>query len=118
MPAPSPLKIATQAVSRLVTEEKYYQKELSSQTARIEKLEADIKSGSDTDSNADFVLKQEQKAMEETKAVFGPLKQRIFEATQRLEEQIATAEGAQDGGNQEELAKAKEVLASAPKEDA
>lgn len=56
--------------------------------------------------------------MEETKAVFGPLKQRIFEATQRLEEQIATAEGAQDGGNPEEMAKAKEVLASAPKEDA
>ncbi|ETS87297.1 hypothetical protein PFICI_01125 [Pestalotiopsis fici W106-1] len=117
MPAPSPLKIATQAVSRLVTEEKYYQKELSSQNARIEKLDADIKNGSDTDSNAEFMLKQEQKAMEETKAVFGPLKQRIFEATQRLEEQIATAEGAQDA-NQDELTKAKEVLASAPKEEA
>lgn len=55
--------------------------------------------------------------MEETKAVFGPLKQRIFEASQRLEEQIATAEGAQDA-NQEELTNAKEVLASAPKEEA
>lgn len=59
MPAPSPLKIATQAVSRLVKEENYYQKELSSQTARIEKLETDLKNGSDTDSNAEFMLKQE-----------------------------------------------------------
>lgn len=48
--------------------------------------------------------------------MFGPLKTRIVEAAQRLEEQIAAAEG--DGNaNAEELAKAKEVLASAPKED-
>ncbi|KAK6087361.1 tubulin-specific chaperone [Seiridium cupressi] len=117
MPAPSPLKIATQAVSRLATEEKYYQKELSSQTTRIQKLETDLKNGNGADNNAEFMLKQEQKALEETKAVFGPLKQRITEATQRLEEQIATVEGDQDV-NQEELAKAKEILASAPKEDA
>jgi hypothetical protein len=63
MPAPSPLKIATQAVSRLVKEENYYQKELSSQTARIEKLETDLKNGSDTDSNAEFMLKQEVSLM-------------------------------------------------------
>jgi tubulin-specific chaperone A len=52
--------------------------------------------------------------VEETKAVFGPLKQRISEAVHRLEEQIATA----DNADTEELAKAKEVLANAPKEDA
>ncbi|KAI1873136.1 uncharacterized protein JN550_003389 [Neoarthrinium moseri] len=117
MPAPSPLKIATQAVSRLVTEEKYYQKEIVSQTSRIEKLEADIKAGIDEDGNAEYRLKQEKQALEETKAVFGPLKQRIAEAVSRLEEQTATAEGAGDA-NADELAKAKEVLASAPKEDA
>lgn len=59
MPAPSPLKIATQAVSRLLTEEKYYQKELSQQTTKIEKLDSDLKSGNNTDGNAEFVLKQE-----------------------------------------------------------
>ncbi|KAH6648582.1 tubulin binding cofactor A [Truncatella angustata] len=117
MPAPSPIKIATQAVTRLTTEEKYYQKELSSQNSRIEKLEADLKAGNDADGNAEFVIRQEGKALEETKAVFGPLKQRIIEAAQRLEEQIATAED-DNGTNAEELAKAKEVLASVPKDDA
>ncbi|KAI0125682.1 tubulin binding cofactor A [Xylariales sp. AK1849] len=117
MPAPSPLKIASQSVSRLLTEEKYYQKELSSQNTRIQKLETELKNGDNGDGNADFILRQEQKVLEETRAVFGPLKQRITEATQRLEEQIASAEGDGDA-NAEELAKAKEVLASTPKDDA
>ena len=59
MPAPSPLKIATQAVSRLVQEEKYYQKELAAQTDRVAKLEADIREGRNTDGNAEFMVKQE-----------------------------------------------------------
>jgi tubulin-specific chaperone A len=54
--------------------------------------------------------------VEETKAVFGPMKQRILEAVHRLEEQIATAES--ENADATELAKAKEVLASAPKEEA
>lgn len=57
----------------------------------------------------------QQKAAEETRAVFGPLKTRIAEAVARLEEQIAAAEG--EGAPADELAKAKEVLASAPKEE-
>lgn len=60
MPAPSPLKIATSAVTRLVKEEKYYQTELSSQTARVQKLEEELKNGSGAaDGNAEFMLKQE-----------------------------------------------------------
>lgn len=46
--------------------------------------------------------------MEETKAVFVPLNERIAEAIQRLEEQIATAES--ENGSAEELKKAKEAL--------
>ncbi|KAK8138489.1 tubulin-specific chaperone Rbl2 [Apiospora sp. TS-2023a] len=118
MPAPSPLKIATDAVSRLTKEEKLYQKELTSQQERVKKLEADLKNGSaNEDGNAEFMVKQEQKAIEETKAVFGPLKTRIGEAVSRLEEQIASAEG-DSNANADEVAKAKEVLASKPKEDA
>lgn len=49
--------------------------------------------------------------------MFGPLKTRIGEAVSRLEEQIASAEG-DSNANAAELAKAKEVLASTPKEDA
>lgn len=59
MPAPSPLKIATQSVSRLITEEKYYEKELASQNERVKKLETEVENGTSGDSNAEFVLKQE-----------------------------------------------------------
>lgn len=50
--------------------------------------------------------------MNETKAVFGPLRQRITDAVAKLEEQIALSEsGADDGdGSAEQLAKAREVL--------
>ncbi|KAI1466906.1 tubulin binding cofactor A [Daldinia caldariorum] len=109
MPAPSPLTIATQSVQRLVKEEKYYRKELTQQTERVKKLEAELKAaGEDADGNSGFVLKQEQKAVDETRAVFEPLNQRIEEAVQRLEEQIATAEG--EDAPAEEIAKAKEAL--------
>lgn len=49
--------------------------------------------------------------------MFGPLKTRIGEAVSRLEEQIASAEG-DSNANADELTKAKEVLASTPKDDA
>ncbi|RYP64465.1 hypothetical protein DL769_006658 [Monosporascus sp. CRB-8-3] len=115
MPAPSPLTIATQAVNRLVKEEQYYQKELAQQTERVKKLEAEAANGSggggggdSDDDNAEFMLKQERKALEETKTVFLPLSEKIGEAVRRLEEQIATAES--EGGSADEMAKAKEAL--------
>ncbi|KAI0385943.1 tubulin binding cofactor A [Hypomontagnella monticulosa] len=109
MPAPSPLTIATQSVQRLIKEEKYYRKELTQQSERVKKLETDLKAaGGSADSNAAFVLKQEQKARDETKAVFAPLNERITEAVQRLEEQIATAES--EEASAEEIKKAKEAL--------
>ncbi|KAI1356377.1 tubulin binding cofactor A [Xylaria sp. FL0043] len=106
MPAPSPLTIATQSVQRLVKEDSYYRKELAQQTERVKKLEADMKTSSDE--NAAFILKQEQKAVGETQAVFAPLRERIAEAVSRLEEQIATAES--EGAAADEIAKANEAL--------
>ncbi|KAI1178810.1 putative tubulin-specific chaperone Rbl2 [Nemania sp. FL0916] len=109
MPAPSPLTIATQSVQRLVKEEGYYRKELAQQSERVQKLEAELKDAPETgDGNAAFMLKQEQKAVEETRAVFAPLHERIAEAVRRLEEQTATAES--EGAAEEELAKAREAL--------
>ncbi|KAI8957884.1 tubulin binding cofactor A [Daldinia sp. FL1419] len=109
MPAPSPLAIATQSVQRLVKEEKYYRKELTQQSERVKKLETGLKAaGADADGNAGFVLKQEQKAVDETRAVFAPLNKRIEEAVQRLEEQIAAAES--ENAPAEEISKAKEAL--------
>ncbi|KAI0442299.1 putative tubulin-specific chaperone Rbl2 [Xylaria telfairii] len=109
MPAPSPLVIATQSVQRLVKEDSYYRKELAQQSERVEKLDASLKASSDSDDgNAAFILKQEQKAVEETRAVFAPLRERIVEAVRRLEEQIATAEA--ESAPAAEITKAKEAL--------
>ncbi|KAI3342630.1 tubulin binding cofactor A [Ustulina deusta] len=109
MPAPSPLSIATQSVQRLVKEDSYYRKELAQQSERVKKLEADLKTSPESaDGNAPFILKQEQKAVEETRAVFAPLRERIVEALQRLEEQIATAES--EGAAADEITKANGAL--------
>ncbi|KAJ8123997.1 hypothetical protein ONZ43_g179 [Nemania bipapillata] len=109
MPTPSPLSIATQSVQRLVKEDVYYRKELAQQSERVSKIEADFKTAPKSeDGNAEFMLKQEQKAIEETRAVFAPLHERIAEAVQRLEEQIATAES--DSADAGEIKKAREAL--------
>ncbi|KAL2165211.1 hypothetical protein VTH06DRAFT_507 [Thermothelomyces fergusii] len=110
MAPPTPLAIATQAVNRLVKEESYYHKEQANQEKRIKKLEEDIQNNSpELDSNAEYILKQEKTALEETKAVFGPLRKRIADAVQKLEEQIAISQS--DGtGSEEELKKAQDAL--------
>ncbi|KAI1639546.1 tubulin binding cofactor A [Biscogniauxia mediterranea] len=108
-PGPSPLVILTQAVQRLVKENNYYLKELSQQTERVARLEKEQTNGAHAgDDNAEFVLKQEKKALEETKAVFAPLHERISDSVQRLEEQLAASES--EGGPADEISKAKEAL--------
>ncbi|KAL2184268.1 tubulin binding cofactor A [Thermothelomyces heterothallicus CBS 203.75] len=115
MAPPTPLAIATQAVNRLVKEESYYHKEQANQVKRIKKLEEDIQNNSpELDSNAEYILKQEKTALEETKAVFGPLRKRIADAVQKLEEQIAISES-DSTGSEEELKKAKDALEAGQK---
>lgn len=48
--------------------------------------------------------------MNETKAVFEPLRKRITDAVAKLEEQIALSESEADKGSAEQLAKAKETF--------
>ena len=111
MPAPSDLTITTKAVQRLVKEETYYRAELVKQEERVRKLQAEVDAGGpDLVSNAEFVLRQESKAAEETRGVFGPLAERTAEAVRRLEEQIAMDES---GPNTDlkELSTAREALA-------
>ncbi|KAH8788808.1 tubulin binding cofactor A [Diaporthe sp. PMI_573] len=111
MAPPTPLAVATSSVQRLVKEEAYYHKDLASQQARIAKLEKDIgEKSADLDENAEYVLKQEKQAAEETKNVFGPLRSRIADAVAKLEEQIAIGESSGDAGAEAELVKAREVL--------
>jgi len=107
MPAPSQLAIATSSVSRLMKEETSYHKELTQQESRITKLLANP----GADENAEFQLKQERAAVEETKAVFPPLRQRINDAVARLEDKLEAAQ--ENGGSEEEVSKAQEVLKAA-----
>ncbi|ERS99804.1 tubulin-specific chaperone Rbl2 [Sporothrix schenckii 1099-18] len=119
MPAPSDLAIATKAVERLVKEEAFYRAELAKQQERVRQLAAEIAAANDPstlDGNAEFVLKQESRAVDETKAVFAPLKQRTAEAVSTLEQQIAireadAADAQTDGAAvDDELDKARAVL--------
>ncbi|GJN77919.1 tubulin binding cofactor A domain-containing protein [Purpureocillium lilacinum] len=107
MPAPSPLAIASGSVQRLLKEEASYHKELAQQEAEVKALEERIKASgaASEDGNDEFMLKQQ------TKAVFGPLKERIANAVTKLEEQIAASE--ESNTNAADLEAAKAVLAQA-----
>ncbi|PHH74110.1 hypothetical protein CDD80_3311 [Ophiocordyceps camponoti-rufipedis] len=110
MPPPSPLAITTSSVQRLLKEEASYHTELAEQRARVDALEA--KAGNeDEDGNAAFLLKQQRAVVEQTRAVFAPLRLRIDEAVAKLEEQVAAEGEGQDG----DLAGARAALEMAAK---
>ncbi|CAM1506930.1 Fc.00g065710.m01.CDS01 [Cosmosporella sp. VM-42] len=115
MPPPSQLSIASSAVKRLLREEASYHKELADQEAQVKVLEEKIKNGeANEDGNGEFILKQQQTAVEQTKAVFDPLRQRIADAIAKLEDQIAVRE--ESGAPAPEMEQAKEILAQAKAE--
>ncbi|EGY18367.1 hypothetical protein VD0002_g6694 [Verticillium dahliae] len=109
MPAPSQLAIATQAVTRLLREEISYEQELIQQQGKVTRLEAEVQSGlPDEDGNRAHMLKQLKQAVVETENVFPRIKERIGDATTKLEEQIALAES--NGTPAEELELARVAL--------
>jgi tubulin-specific chaperone A len=112
MPPPSQLAIATSSVNRLLKEEDSYHKELEQEEANVQVLKEKIDSGTgDDDGNAPFMLKQQQTALEQTKAVFGPLREKIAVAIEKLEEQLAVSD--QLNVPEEQVQQAKETLAKA-----
>lgn len=108
MPPPSPLSVATSCVTRLIKEEASYHKELAQQESRLAKL---IATPDPENENAAYQVKQEEAAVEETKAVFAPLKLRTADAVAKLEEKLEAAQ--EGGGAEQEIEKAKEVLKGA-----
>ncbi|KAK5990666.1 hypothetical protein PT974_08935 [Cladobotryum mycophilum] len=113
MPPPSPLAIATGAVNRLVKEESTYHKELVDGETELKKLEEKLKSGEqDEDGNAEFLIRQQRTSVEQTKAVFSPLKKKIEAAVEKLNDLAQSAE--KDGiAPPAELENAKTALANA-----
>ncbi|SZF03008.1 unnamed protein product [Blumeria hordei] len=106
MPPPSSLAIATGALQRLIKEEASYHDELKGQEARLQKLT----NSSDEDGNHDWNIRQERTAIEQTRAVFPSLKQRISEAQANVKRQLE--EGENSGVNEIEVKRAKELLES------
>ncbi|KAF1809432.1 tubulin binding cofactor A [Eremomyces bilateralis CBS 781.70] len=84
MAPPSKLAVAISSVQRLAKEEKSYHVELEQQAARIAKLQA----AESTDENADFQLRQERQALEETKKVLPSVQERLKGAVAQLKEQL------------------------------
>ncbi|KAK4955089.1 tubulin folding cofactor A [Elasticomyces elasticus] len=108
MAPPSQLSIATNTLNRLVKEEASYHKELEKQQASIAKLEQ-----GGGDENAEYTLKQEQRGVEETKAIFPQLKSKMQDALTKLEQQLEQDKGPGDQSSPEEINKAKESIAAA-----
>ncbi|KAL1982362.1 hypothetical protein VTN96DRAFT_1393 [Rasamsonia emersonii] len=114
MPPSNPLAIATSSLVRLVNEEASYHRELEQQTSRLKKMEEEQNAGlPDEDGNREFLLKQERKAVEETKAVFPTLRKKISDGITKLESLLA--EEAQKGSNSnvDQINAAKDAISKA-----
>ncbi|KAK0363923.1 tubulin folding cofactor A [Friedmanniomyces endolithicus] len=112
MAPPSQLAIATSVVNRLVKEEASYHKELEKQQASIAKLEQ-----GGGDENTEYVLKQERRGVEETRAIFPQLRNKLQDALARLE-YVLVPDNLNGPGYQttpEDIAKGQEAVAAALK---
>lgn len=107
MAPPSRLAVATSSVVRLVKEEASYHKELEQQESRIKKLESNP-----GEENAEYQLKQERQALQETKNVLPTFQTKITQALENLEEQLEEAGGE---APEAEVTKAKEAIAGGKK---
>ncbi|KAF2853814.1 tubulin-specific chaperone-like protein Rbl2 [Plenodomus tracheiphilus IPT5] len=101
MAPPSKVTIATGVVNRLVKEEASYHKEIEQQEARIKKHET-----SEGDENAEYTLRQERQALQETKNVLPGMKTKIETALEKLEDELENGEA-----SEAEVAKAREAIA-------
>ncbi|KAH7378290.1 tubulin binding cofactor A [Pyrenochaeta sp. MPI-SDFR-AT-0127] len=106
MAPPTKLDIATGVVVRLVKEEASYHKEIEQQEARIKKSET-----SEGDENAEYTLRQERRALQETKDVLPSMKTKIEQALERLEDELENSNDAGGEASAEQVAKAKEAIA-------
>ncbi|KEZ44316.1 hypothetical protein SAPIO_CDS3282 [Scedosporium apiospermum] len=107
---PSKLHIATQALFRLIKEEKSYHKELQHQKQRVERLKAELAKGINVDVNSEYMIRQEERAIAQTEAVFAPLHKKIEDGIKSVQEELAYAE---DPTPIDELENARQALLQA-----
>ncbi|KAL6714592.1 tubulin folding cofactor A [Lecanora helva] len=95
MAPPSQLAIATSSINRLLKEESLYRAELKSQERQLEKLKGDgsvpavnhqeAGEAEKGNGNEEFLIRQGEQAIQETKAVFGPLREKITGMVEKVE---------------------------------
>ncbi|KAL9610986.1 MAG: hypothetical protein Q9167_004331 [Letrouitia subvulpina] len=122
MAPPNRLAITTSSVHRLLKEETSYRTELRHQEARLARLEQQQQDGgaSTEDDNREWEIGQEglyvcvgqRRAIEETKAVFGPLREKVRAAVEALEGVLSSADDG-SGVASGEVAAAREVIEKA-----
>ncbi|SPN97068.1 related to beta-tubulin binding protein [Cephalotrichum gorgonifer] len=109
----SKLQISTQALLRLVKEEKSYHKELEQDKAAVAALRAELArklaNGETPGENDEYMIGQRDRAIKETEAVFAPLHTKIDNAVSNLEDAVKDAQDA----TEEELGNAKKAIADA-----
>jgi len=82
MPPPSPLKIKTSSVIRLIKEEQSYHRELAFQQAKVDKM---------IDDNEDFYdIKKQREVLVETEKMIPEVQKRLRDAVEMLELQLET----------------------------
>ncbi|KAI4279758.1 MAG: hypothetical protein LQ337_000038 [Flavoplaca oasis] len=112
MSRPSPVAIAVGSVRRLLKEETTYRTELTNQEARLRRWESQGDGEDDEDTgNRAWAIKQEKQAIQETKAVFGPLREKLLGAVAGLEDLLSSKEAEQL--SEDEVKEAREMIVRA-----
>ncbi|KAL8890081.1 MAG: hypothetical protein Q9192_005922 [Flavoplaca navasiana] len=113
MSRPSPLAISVGSVRRLLKEETTYRTELTNQEARLRRWENEGDGEDDTDTgNREWAIKQEQKqGIQETKAIFGPLREKLLSAVAGLEDLVSSKQAEQL--SEDEVKEATELIVRA-----
>ncbi|KAI4117349.1 MAG: hypothetical protein LQ345_002387 [Seirophora villosa] len=109
---PSPLAISTAAVRRLLKEESTYRAELAAQESRLGGMEVGGGGGGGggdggggggegggdggDEGNRAWEIRQEKQAIEETKAVFAPLREKLLTAAENLEQLLGEVDAANE----------------------
>ncbi|CAI7635023.1 unnamed protein product [Penicillium bialowiezense] len=104
------LQITTSSVVRLVKEEASYHKELEHQVERVKRVEAET---AGDDENREYLLKQENLALEETKKVFPTLRQQIKQTVANLDALIIEEGKKGSESSVEDITAAKDAIAQA-----
>ncbi|KAL8890730.1 MAG: hypothetical protein Q9205_004086 [Flavoplaca limonia] len=112
MSRPSPLAISVGSVRRLLKEETTYRTELTNQEARLRRWESEGDGEDDeTTGNREWAIKQEKQGIQETKAIFGPLRDKLLSAVAGLEDLLSSKQAEQL--SEDEVKEARELITRA-----